>query len=199
MTDQIILASGSEIRQTLLRNANIPFESVLPRVDEEMIKMSLQAEEANPRDIADALAEAKARKVSQKNPGKLVIGCDQVLDFDGQVLSKPGNPEEARAQLKAMRGKTHRLLSAAVIYKDAEPLWRHVGVVRLTMRDFSDAYLDDYVERNWDSIRWSVGAYKIEEEGIRLMARTEGDYFTILGLPMVELVNYLIVRGVLDA
>ena len=199
MTDQIILASGSEIRQTLLRNANIPFESVLPRVDEEMIKMSLQAEEAHPRDIADALAEAKARKVSQKNPGKLVIGCDQVLDFDGQVLSKPESPDEARAQLKAMRGKTHRLLSAAVIYKDAEPLWRHVGVVRLTMRDFSDAYLDDYVERNWDSIRWSVGAYKIEEEGIRLMARTEGDYFTILGLPMVELVNYLIVRGVLDA
>ena len=199
MTDQIILASGSEIRQTLLRNANIPFESVLPRVDEEMIKMSLQAEEAHPRDIADALAEAKARKVSQKNPGKLVIGCDQVLDLDGQVLSKPESPEEARAQLKAMRGKTHRLLSAAVIYKDAEPLWRHVGVVRLTMRDFSDAYLDDYVERNWDSIRWSVGAYKIEEEGIRLMARTEGDYFTILGLPMVELVNYLIVRGVLDA
>lgn len=199
MTDQIILASGSEIRQTLLRNANIPFESVLPRVDEEMIKMSLQAEEANPRDIADALAEAKARKVSQKNPGKLVIGCDQVLDFDGQVLSKPESPDEARAQLKAMRGKTHRLLSAAVICKDAEPLWRHVGVVRLTMRDFSDAYLDDYVDRNWDSIRWSVGAYKIEEEGIRLMARTEGDYFTILGLPMVELVNYLIVRGVLDA
>ncbi len=199
MTDQIILASGSEIRQTLLRNANIPFESVLPRVDEEMIKMSLQAEEAHPRDIADALAEAKARKVSQKNPGKLVIGCDQVLDFDGQVLSKPESPDEARAQLKAMRGKTHRLLSAAVIYKDAEPLWRHVGVVRLTMRDFSDAYLDDYVDRNWDSIRWSVGAYKIEEEGIRLMARTEGDYFTILGLPMVELVNYLIVRGVLDA
>ncbi|WP_194097654.1 Maf family protein [Marivivens aquimaris] len=199
MTDQIILASGSEIRQTLLRNANIPFESVLPRVDEEMIKMSLQAEEAHPRDIADALAEAKARKVSQKNSGKLVIGCDQVLDFDGQVLSKPESPEEARAQLKAMRGKTHRLLSAAVIYKDAEPLWRHVGVVRMTMRDFSDAYLDDYVNRNWDSIRWTVGAYKIEEEGIRLMARTEGDYFTILGLPMVELVNYLIVRGVLDA
>ncbi|NIY71441.1 septum formation protein Maf [Marivivens donghaensis] len=199
MTDQIILASGSEIRKTLLRNANIPFESVLPRVDEEMIKMSLQAEEANPRDIADALAEAKARKVSQKNPGKLVIGCDQVLDFDGQVLSKPESPDDARAQLRAMRGKTHRLLSAAVIYKDAEPLWRHVGVVRLTMRDFSDAYLDDYVDRNWDSIRWSVGAYKIEEEGIRLMARTEGDYFTILGLPMVELVNYLIVRGVLDA
>lgn len=199
MTDQIILASGSEIRKTLLRNANIPFESVLPRVDEEMIKMSLQAEEANPRDIADALAEAKARKVSQKNPGKLVIGCDQVLDFDGQVLSKPESPDDACAQLKAMRGKTHRLLSAAVIYKDAEPLWRHVGVVRLTMRDFSDAYLDDYIDRNWDSIRWSVGAYKIEEEGIRLMARTEGDYFTILGLPMVELVNYLIVRGVLDA
>ena len=199
MADPIILASSSEIRATLLRNAGVPFTTEKPRVDEEMIRASLEAEEASPRDIADFLAEAKARKVSLKANGALVIGCDQVLDFDGSVMSKPADPSECLAQLTALRGKTHRLLSAAVIYKDGEPLWRHVGVVRLTMREFSDDYLRDYVDRNWESVRWSVGGYKLEEEGVRLMSRIEGDYFNVLGLPMIELLNYLTVRGALPA
>ena len=199
MADPIILASSSEIRATLLRNAGVQFTTEKPRVDEEMIRASLEAEEALPRDIADFLAEAKARKVSIKANGAMVIGCDQVLDFDGSVMSKPVDPSECLAQLTALRGKTHRLLSAAVIYKDGEPLWRHVGVVRLTMREFSDDYLRDYVDRNWGSIRWSVGGYKLEEEGVRLMSRIEGDYFNVLGLPMIELLNYLTVRGALPA
>ena len=199
MADPIILASSSEIRATLLRNAGVPFTTEKPRVDEEMIRASLEAEEASPRDIADFLAEAKARKVSLKANGALVIGCDQVLDFDGTVMSKPADPSECLAQLTALRGKTHRLLSAAVIYKDGEPLWRHVGVVRLTMREFSDDYLSDYVVRNWESVRWSVGGYKFEEEGVRLMSRIEGDCFNVLGLPMIELLNYLTVRGALPA
>ena len=199
MADPNILASSSEIRATLLRNAGVPFTTEKPRVDEEMIRASLEAEEASPRDIADFLAEAKARKVSLKANGALVIGCDQVLDFDGTVMSKPADPSECLAQLTALRGKTHRLLSAAVIYKDGEPLWRHVGVVRLTMREFSDDYLSDYVVRNWESVRWSVGGYKLEEEGVRLMSRIEGDYFNVLGLPMIELLNYLTVRGALPA
>ncbi|AUJ65293.1 septum formation protein Maf [Aestuarium zhoushanense] len=199
MADPIILASSSEIRATLLRNAGVPFTTEKPRVDEEMIRASLEAEEASPRDIADFLAEAKARKVSLKANGALVVGCDQVLDFDGSVMSKPADPSECLAQLTALRGKTHRLLSAAVIYKDGEPLWRHVGVVRLTMREFSDDYLCDYVDRNWESVRWSVGGYKLEEEGVRLMSRIEGDYFNVLGLPMIELLNYLTVRGALPA
>ena len=199
MADPIILASSSEIRATLLRNAGVPFTTEKPRVDEEMIRASLEAEEASPRDIADFLAEAKARKVSLKANGALVVGCDQVLDFDGSVMSKPADPSECLAQLTALRGKTHRLLSAAVIYKDGEPLWRHVGVVRLTMREFSDDYLSDYVVRNWESVRWSVGGYKLEEEGVRLMSRIEGDYFNVLGLPMIELLNYLTVRGALPA
>lgn len=199
MADPIILASSSEIRATLLRNAGVPFTTEKPRVDEEMIRASLEAEEASPRDIADFLAEAKARKVSLKANGALVVGCDQVLDFDGSVMSKPADPSECLAQLTALRGKTHRLLSAAVIYKDGEPLWRHVGVVRLTMREFSDDFLRDYVDRNWESIRWSVGGYKLEEEGVRLMSRIEGDYFNVLGLPMIELLNYLTVRGALPA
>ncbi len=163
-----------------------------------MAKRALLAENASPRDIADTLAEMKARKVSHKNPGAMVMGCDQVLDFDGQLLSKPETPEQAIAQLKAMRGKRHMLLSAAVIYQDDEPIWRHVGQVRLRMRASSDAYLKDYVSRNWDSIRHSVGAYKLEEEGVRLFATIDGDYFNVLGMPLLELLNFLAVKGVID-
>ena len=130
MARQIVLASGSAIRGQMLSNAGIAFEAIVPRVDEEMIKIALQAEKATPRDIADALAETKARKIGGKHPDKLVIGCDQVLDFDGQILSKPQTPEEAKEQLKALRGKRHSLLSAVVVYHELEPLWRHVGQVQ---------------------------------------------------------------------
>ena len=199
MARLIILASGSEIRQTLLRNAGVSFEVQLPRVDEDSVKTALLDEGASPRDIADALAEAKARKVSGKHPEALVIGCDQVLDFDGALLSKPETPEEARAQLAAMRGKRHSLLSAAVLYHRGEPVWRHVGQVRLIMREFSDAYLDAYLARNWESVRWCVGGYKLEEEGVRLFSRIDGDYFNVLGLPLVEILSYLSATGDLDA
>ena len=152
MTTHIVLASGSAIRAQLLRQAGIEFEVKQPRVDELAVKASLLAEGAPPRDIADALAELKARKISSKTPGSLVLGCDQVLDFEGTLLSKPESAAQALEQLTMMRGKRHMLLSAAVICRDGEPIWRHVGQVRLRMRDSSDAYLRDYVSRNWDSI-----------------------------------------------
>ena len=199
MARQIVLASGSAIRGQMLSNAGIAFEAIVPRVDEEMIKIAIQAEKATPRDIADALAETKARKIGGKHPDKLVIGCDQVLDFDGQILSKPQTPDEAKEQLKALRGKRHCLLSAVVVYHELEPLWRHVGQVRLYMRDISDSYLNEYVERNWTSLQSSVGGYKLEEEGVRLFSRIEGDYFTILGLPLIEMINYLTASGDLKA
>jgi len=192
---EIVLASGSEIRATLLRNAGVPIRVSPVRVDEEAIRAGLEAENALPRDVADALAEIKAQRGSAKNPGALVIGCDQVLELDGTILAKPDSLDAARAQLVALRGRRHALLSAAVLYENGQPVWRHVGVVRLVMRDFSDAYLEDYLSRNWPGIGASVGAYKLEEEGVRLFSRIEGDYFTILGLPLLELLSYLGQRG----
>jgi septum formation protein len=195
MSIHIILASGSVIRSQMLSQAAVEHDVQVARVDEEMIKLSLVADGAPPRDIADALAEMKAAKISEKNPGALVIGCDQVLEHGGKLLSKPVSEEDALAQLRSMRGDRHTLLSAAVIYEDGKPLWRHVGVVRLRMRDASDAYLEDYVTRNWSSIQHAVGAYKLEEEGVRLFSRIEGDYFNVLGMPLLEILNYLTLRG----
>lgn len=195
MSTHIVLASGSAIRAQLLRQAGIEFEVSYPDVDEETMKTSLLDKGASPRDIADALAELKAMKISSKSTGSLVLGCDQVLNFEGRLLSKPENPDQALEQLTAMRGKWHMLLSAAVICRDGEPVWRHVGQVRLRMRDSSDAYLSDYVARNWDSIRHAVGAYKLEEEGVRLFSAIDGDYFNVLGLPLMELINFLALHG----
>lgn len=195
MTPSLVLASASVIRRQLLENAGLVVHAAPARIDEDALKAALQAEDAPPRDIADTLAEAKARKISGRHPGKLVLGCDQVLDHGGACLSKPETPDDARTQLRRLRGDTHRLLSAAVIYRDGEPLWRHVSTVRLTMRIFSDDYLDGYLARNWDSIRHSVGAYKLEEEGVRLFTRIDGDYFSVLGLPLLELLAYLTLRG----
>lgn len=199
MPRPIILASGSDIRQTLLRRAGVEFAAAVPRVDEAAIRQALLTEGANPRDIADALADAKAVKQSLKTPEAVVIGCDQVLDFDGRLLSKPQSADEAKAQLWAMRGKRHSLLSAAVLCRQGRPVWRHVGQVRLTMRNFSERYLDAYLARNWESVRRAVGGYKLEEEGVRLFSRIDGDYFNVLGLPLVEILGYLSISGDLDA
>lgn len=194
----LILASGSEIRKSLLSNAGLSFDVVKPMVDEDALKLALLAENASPRDIADGLAEMKAARIGQKHPGSLVIGCDQVLEFDKQILSKPVDKDDAKLQLTHMSGKRHSLLSAAVIYHELQPIWRHVGQVRLYMRALSDNYIDQYVERNWPEISHCVGAYQIESEGARLFSRIEGDIFNVMGLPLLELLNYLTLRGDID-
>jgi septum formation protein len=192
-----VLASTSSIRLQMLRSAGLTIEPVAPRVDEETARNALLAEGARPRDVADALAEMKARKVADRRPGDVVIGCDQVLECEGAIYSKPDTLEAARDHLRQLRGKSHRLLSAVVAYENAEPVWRHVAEARLTMHQISDDYLDDYLARNWESVRHSVGAYKIEEEGVRLFSAIAGDHFTILGLPLLRLLAWMGTRGMI--
>jgi septum formation protein len=198
MPNKLILASGSKTRRQLLSQARVTFDVENPRVDETAIKNTMIADGAIPRDIAAALADAKARKVSLRCPEALVIGCDQVLAADGMVMNKPSDRENAIQQLDMLAGQTHQLLSAATIYRDGQPQWQFVGTARLTMRKMTVDYLSDYVDRNWQSIQHSVGCYKLEEEGVRLFSGIVGDYFTILGLRLIELLGYLTERGELQ-
>ncbi len=193
----LLLASSSPVRLTLLRAAGLEATALNARVDEDSARDALLSEGASPRDVADTLAEMKARKIAERHPDQIVIGCDQVLALGREVFAKPATPQDAIAQLHSLRGKTHRLLSAIVVYENAEPVWRYVGTADLAMIDVSDAYISDYVARNWESIRHSVGCYKLEEEGVRLFASITGDYFTILGLPLLPLLAWLRVRGMI--
>ena len=195
MSMHIILASGSSIRQTLLRNAGVDFDVVPARIDEDAVRRAMQAEDLPPRDIADALAELKAQKTGAKHPDALVIGCDQILSIGKDILAKADSRDTARIQLQYLRGKTHELHSAAVICEGPKTVWRKIGRVRMTMRNFTDAELDRYLDRNWPGVSDAVGAYKLEEEGARLFAAVEGDYFSVLGLPLLDLLSYLSLRG----
>ncbi|MBE0453431.1 Maf family protein [Roseovarius autotrophicus] len=195
MSFSLILASASQARRILLENAGLNVEVRPARVDETSLRDALLAEGAKPRDIADALADMKALRVARKSPDRLVLGCDQILDLDGEILCKPKTITDARTQLMRMRGRTHDLLSAAVVYGNGTPIWRHVGRVRMTVRPFSEDWLEGYLVRNWPDIAESVGAYKLESEGVRLFSRIEGDYFTVLGLPLLDLLAFLTLRG----
>ncbi|WP_209425079.1 nucleoside triphosphate pyrophosphatase [Pararhodobacter sp. SW119] len=191
----LILASASKIRAELLARAGLRFEVSPARIDEEALRRSLVSDGAGARDVADALAEQKARRVSGKHPQAMVLGCDQVLECEGRLFSKPETLEDARAQLRELRGQTHQLHTAAVLYLDGAPIWRHVNMPKLTMRDFSEAFLDEYLAQNWSDIRDCVGAYQVENVGIRLFDRIAGDYFSILGLPLLELLAFMARRG----
>ena len=195
MENDLVLASASPVRRAMLAQAGLEFMVCPAHVDESAMRDALEADGVRPRDIADALAEMKALRISRKSPGCLVLGCDQVLDLDGTVMAKPHSAEDVRAQLASLRNRSHELFSAAVICEDGAPIWRHVGRARLTVRDFSDTWLDGYIARNWPEIGECVGGYKIEAEGVRLFTRMEGDYFTILGLPLLELLSFLTLRG----
>ncbi|WP_114967011.1 Maf family protein [Alkalilacustris brevis] len=199
MSARLVLASSSRTRADMLTRAGLEFSARPARIDEENLRAALLEEGANARSLADVLAEQKACKVSARCAGALVIGSDQILEADGRILNKPESREAAQAQLEALRGGTHSLISAVVLARDGRPVWRSMDEAHLTMRDFSDSYLQDYLARNWPGLRDSVGGYKIEEEGPRLFSRIEGSYFTILGLPLLDLLNQLAVMNEIAA
>lgn len=196
---QLILASTSSARRMMLAQAGVVVEAVAPMVDEDSIKQSLLNHNVSARDIADALAEAKAVKLSSKFPPALVIGGDQTLECaDGSVLDKPQSPADAIAQLTQMAGATHKLYSAVVVAERGEPVWRFVAASRMTVRPLSDDFIADYVRANWDAIRHCVGCYQIEGAGAQLFSQIQGGHFDIMGLPLLPLLSFLRERGILS-
>jgi septum formation protein len=195
----IVLASTSPIRRQLLRQAGVPFKTARPAVDEPTIATALKKAGATPAQVADHLAEAKAASVGLILPNAFVIGADQMLECGGRWYDKPADRAAARAQLESLRGKTHRLISAAVIYYEGNVIWRQSDSADMTMRNFTDGFLDSYFEVMPDAALLSVGAYQMEGIGIQLFERFAGDYFTILGLPLLPLLEAMRQVGALPA
>jgi septum formation protein len=191
----IILASGSAARRRMLEQAGIAFAVDVAAVDEEAVKRSMAGETRNPARVAEVLAELKAVRVSARHPDAIVIGADQMLDCDGTWFDKPDGRDGARAQLLALRGKGHRLTSAVVAVRDGRHLWHHTEAARLTMRDFTEDFLDRYLDRAGEAVVSSVGAYQLEGLGSQLFLTVEGDFFTILGLPLLALMDFLRENG----
>ena len=196
---QIVLASASRARREVLAAAGVAFTVDAADVDEPAIRKEILARGAkfDAAAIAQVLARAKAENVSSRHEGALIIGADQVLALGGELLTKPKDVADARAALNKLRGKTHELHSAVAFAMDGAIVWSHVATARLTMRTFSDAFLDDYLVRAGDRITQSVGAYELEGLGVQLFERIEGDYFTILGLPLLPVLNELRERGMI--
>jgi septum formation protein len=198
-SEPLILASGSATRARLLADAGLPILVDPAAVDEEEIRASFLAEGRDAAACAAALAEAKATRVSARHAGALVIGADQILECGGRWLEKPGDVEAARAQLALLRGKRHALITAAAVVRNGAVIWHTIDRAHLTMRPFSDGFLDDYVTAGADGVLGSVGAYQLEGLGAQLFERVEGDFFTILGLPLLPLLDFLRGHGALEA
>ena len=193
----VILASASTARASLLRGAGVEFEIVPAAVEEDRLKASLRQEGASPRDVADALSELKAVRVSAPRPQAIVVGADQILEYDGEVLNKPKDRAALELQLRRLRGGRHKLVTAAVLAQDGRAFWRHVAETTLWMRNFSEAFLEWYLAQEGENLFGCVGGYRLEGAGVQLFERIEGDYFSILGLPLVPLLAALREQGAL--
>jgi len=195
----IVLASGSATRAAMLRAAGLEVVVDPASVDEDEVKLSLKAAGARVEDVAEALAELKAQRISARRPGLLVVGADQMLECEGVWFDKPTGRDAAKAQLKALAGRTHRLVSCAVVCLDGARIWHRTDTARLTLRPLSDAFLDRYLDAAGEAVCTSVGAYQVEGLGAQLFARIEGAHATILGLPLLPLLDFLRTRGVLPS
>jgi septum formation protein len=196
----LVLASQSAARRAMLSAAGVPHEALPAHVDEAAITAGLIAEQAGPARIADALAEVKALKISRQHPGALVLGADSlVVTADGALLAKPETRPRAVAQLQQLAGTTHQLISAAVICEAGKPVWRRAAAAKLTMRRLSAAFIDAYLDQEGEAVLGCVGCYRIEGLGAQLFSRIDGDQFVIRGLPLLAILDYLRVRGVLAA
>ncbi|MFB0875617.1 MULTISPECIES: nucleoside triphosphate pyrophosphatase [unclassified Sphingobium] len=196
----IVLASQSASRRAMLTAAGVPFEPLSPQVDEEAAKDALRGDGLDARALADALAELKALRVSRRAPGTLVLGCDQTLSLDdGSMIDKAVDRADAARILRLLSGRVHHLHSAAVIAMNGDPVWRHIERVRMTVRPLSDTFIEAYLDADWEQLRWCVGCYRIEGPGAQLFSKVEGSQFAIQGLPLLPLLDFLRVRGVLAA
>lgn len=190
-TRAVVLASASKSRASLLTAAGVAFDVVPAHADEDAVKAALKAEGADARQCAETLAEIKAVQISQRLPEALVIGADQMLECDGIWFDKPKDLNGARAHLTAMRGKTHTLPTAVAVVLGGAVIWHHSASPRLTMRDFSDAFIEHYLANTGERILSSVGAYQLEGWGVQLFENIDGDFSTILGLPLLPLLRFL--------
>lgn len=192
----LILASKSAARLSMLTAAGLRAGGVAPMVDEAAIRAAMLAGNARARDISDALAQAKAVKISKKYPAALVIGSDQILETDGgHILQKAETPHDAKATLTLLSGRIHRLYSAVVLAEGGVPTWRYIDISTLKMRNLSPAFIDDYIKEFWEEIRPCVGCYRIEAEGIQLFEKVEGNHFSIVGMPLLPLLGHLRIKG----
>jgi septum formation protein len=197
MDEPLLLASASPIRKKLLAAAGLEVRVEPALVDEEAIKRIFRLDRQPAADCALALAEAKARQVAENHRHALVVGADQILVCDERWLNKPADLADARAQLQALRGRTHELVTAVCVVREATRMWHTVSSAKLTMRHFSDAFLDSYLGVAQAAALGSVGGYRLEERGIQLFAEIQGDYFAILGLPLLDLLSFLRACGAL--
>lgn len=193
----VVLASGSRPRARMLTNAGVPFTVDPASVDENSIKASMQPVGADVADVAEMLAATKAQQVSRNHEGELVVGADQMLACDGDWFDKPASLADARNQLMRLRGRTHELISAVCVVRDGVVIWHHIERAVVTMRPFSEDFIDEYIKKMDETILATVGGYELEGLGAQLFSRIDGDYFTILGMPLLPLLDFLRGHGVI--